>query len=99
MPTKHDKYYQLMRQTNQELFDMFATFTAGDLTDPKRAKEFEEVGLEILDTVRFWERKLCSGMERGRHAQYSNQLADKFWQQVRSDYPLIDQVGVKKVVN
>lgn len=98
MPTKHDKYYQLMILGNQELFARFSVFTQSDLSDPKKAQEFEEVGLEVLDTVRFWERKLCSGMERGRHAQYSNQLADKFWQQVRGDYPLIDQVGVKKVI-
>lgn len=86
-----------MRQSNQELFNRFGAFTTDSLSNPERSKDFEEVGLEVLDTVRFWERKLCSGMERGRHAQYSTQLADKFWQQVRSDYPLVDQVGVKKL--
>ncbi len=87
-----------MKQSNQELFNRFGGFTPDSLSNSEQSKSFEEVGLEVLDTVRFWERKLCSGMERGRHAQYSNQLADKFWQQVRGDYPLIDQVGVKKVV-
>ncbi len=97
MPTKHDKYYQLMRQSNQDLFDKFSAFTSDNLSSSQQATDFDEVGREVLDVIRFWERKLCSGMERGRHAQFSNQLADKFWQQVRNDYPLIDQVGVKKL--
>lgn len=95
MPTKHDRYYQLMLDANQPLFDSFAQasqdFQAANITQ----EQFDVVGRNVLDVVHFWERKLCSGMERGRHSQYSANLAEKFWQHVRSDYPLIDQVGIK----
>jgi hypothetical protein len=45
--------------------------------------------------IRFWERKLCSGMEKGNNSVYSNKLADKFWNEVRAYFPNIDQVGLK----
>lgn len=94
MPTKYDRYYQLMLQNNQALFTRFGLLSEKVAVDPTSKNEFDQVGLEVLDTIRFWERKLCAGMERGGHGQYSSTLAEKFWAKVRANYPLIDTVGV-----
>lgn len=95
--TKHHKYYQLMREKNTELFLSFAKLHEEAVLNPtKLSADFHRVGLEVADVCRFWERKLCSGMERGKFAQYSHSVADKFWQVIKKDFPLIDQVGVSK---
>ena len=64
--------------------------------NPKKfEKEFNSFGLDVVDTIRFWERKLCSGMEKSNNGVYSDKLADKFWEVVRERYSHIDMVGVK----
>lgn len=85
-----------MVEKNQALFKKFKLIHDTVWKNPQKiSEEFHTVGLEVTDTVRFWERKLCSGMERGKFAQYSQGLSEKFWQVVKKDFPLIDQVGVK----
>lgn len=93
--TKHHHYYQLMKDKNQELFDRFTqVHHQATLNPDKLSPDFHQIGLEVLDTIRFWERKLCSGMERGKFAQFSSTLSDKYWQLVRKEFSLIDKVGV-----
>lgn len=95
---KYKRYYTLMTDQNEKLFDEFEKLnTEFEINSKSRitATKFHKVGLEVLDVVRFWERKLCSGMERGNNSVYSDKLADKFWQEVRSRFSKIDMVGVK----
>ena len=85
-----------MSEQNADLFATFDNIHAEYILNPeKMAKEFDVVGLEVIDTIRFWERKLCSGMERSNNSVYSDKLADKFWEEVRNRYSHIDMVGVK----
>lgn len=93
--TKYAKYYQLMCQQHADVLDAFDPVHAQYALDQSNADEFHTVGLRALDVIRSWERRLCSGMERGQHAQYSANLAEKFWLLVKKRYPLIDSVGVK----
>ena len=81
---------------NQKMFDSFMTLHNNFALDPdKFAQQFHSEGLDVLDVIRFWERKLCSGMEKGKNSQYSSKLAEKFWDEVRKQYSQIDQVGVQ----
>ncbi len=85
-----------MSEQNADLFAKFDKIHAEYVLNPKKnEKEFNTVGLDVVDTVRFWERKLCSGMERSNNGVYSDKLADKFWEVVRERYSHIDMVGVK----
>ena len=94
--TKYKKYYTLMTTQNEALFAQFRkVHDAYSLDKKTHVAAFNTIGFDVVDTIRFWERKLCAGMERGAHNVYSNKLADKFWEEVRSEYPLIDLVGVK----
>lgn len=92
--TKHDKYFQLMSEKHQDLFNAFDPVHRQFALDKSNEAQFHQEGRRVVDVIRSWERRLCSGMERGQHAQYSQQLADKFWTKVRERYPLIDLVGV-----
>lgn len=93
---KFKKFFTLMCDQNTDLFSSFDKIHANYVLDPKKNEaQFHKVGLDVVDTIRFWERKLCAGMERGNNAVYSDKLADKFWEEVRSRYSHIDMVGVK----
>ncbi len=94
---KYKKYYQLMTEQNQALFDTFQIIHDGFVKQSDTwSDKFHTVGLEIVDVMRFWERKLCAGMERGAHAQYSNRVAEKFWEEIKKRFSHIELVGVKK---
>ena len=60
----------------------------------ENAERFHREGRDVLDVIRSFERKLCSGMERTNNSVYSDKVAEKFWDEVRKELPLIDQVGV-----
>lgn len=93
---KFKKFYTLMSEQNADQFAKFDKIHADYVMNPKKyEKEFNTAGLDVVDIIRFWERKLCSGMERSNNGVYSDKLADKFWDEVRVRYSHIDMVGVK----
>lgn len=93
--TKYQQYYELLVQNNRTLLAQFKPvhdrLAAGDNS---ATNDFHRLGRDVLDAIRSYERRLCSGMERTNNSVYSNQVAEKYWQLIRKDYPLIDQVGV-----
>jgi hypothetical protein len=94
--TKFKQYYQDMSDENTELFSQFQKIHDGYKIDRKQwSKQFHEVGKRVVEIMREWERKLCSGMERGNNAVYSSKLADKFWLEIKKRYSHIELVGVK----
>lgn len=96
--SKYQQYYQKMIDQNHKLFDQFARIHALYQIEPdKHQQDFHKIGMEVLDLVRDWERRLCAAMGKGQFASYSHRLAEKFWSLVRQDFSLIDQVGVKKI--
>ncbi len=94
--TKYKKYFQEMMDQNAELFKEFLPIHDGYKTDRKKwSKQFHEKGGQVVEVIRDWERRLCSGMERGNNAVYSSKLAEKFWGEVKELYSHIELVGVK----
>ena len=93
---KYKKYYELMLLQNKKVFDQFLEVHNLFVADQKKnAPQFHSLGRDVTDIIRFWERKLCAGMERGNNSQYSSKLAEKFWGEVRKTYTHIDLVGVE----
>ncbi len=87
-----------MTEQNEKLFNEFEKINNEfEMNGKSRltSTKFHKIGFEVVDVVRFWERKLCSGMERGNNSVYSDKLADKFWNEVRGRFSQIDMVGVK----
>lgn len=92
---KYRHFYQLMIERNAEIFKKFTQIHEGFSQNPADwADQFHTVGRDVLDVIRDWERRLCFGTEKGKYAQFSTQLAEKFWSEVKKEYPLIMQVGL-----
>jgi hypothetical protein len=94
--TKYKQYFQEMIDENQQLFTDFKEIHDGYKTDRKTwSKRFHEEGKKVVEIVRDWEQRLCSGMERGNNAVYSSKLSEKFWGEVKKLFSHIELVGVK----
>ena len=92
---KYRKIIDAMFAENADLFDEFAHIHNEYEKNPKKWQEkYNQVGVDVMDIMRDCERKLCHGMERGQYASYSAKLADQYWAEIRTHFPLIDQVGV-----
>lgn len=88
-------YYEMMVRKNGPLLASFKILHDNYNRDKKMyGAQFHRQGRDVLDVMRSYERKLCSGMERTKNSAYSDQLASKFWARIRQDYPLIDEVGL-----
>ena len=87
-----------MLAKNRELFIRFKLIHDQYLTNPKENEaQFNELGSKILEKIRFYENRLCGHSEQGQYSKFSANLADKFWTEVRKNYPRIDFVGIKRV--
>lgn len=94
--TKHEKYYVEMIEANQEIFNKFIDLHDKYSKEPNKwQNEFNTQGKKVVEIIRDWERRLCGHSEKGQYAKFSDKLADKFWNIVRTDFPKIDFVGVQ----
>jgi len=94
---KFKQYFKKMCEENKKEFEDFKLLHDKYAKDKKtHQSEFNQIGETIVEKIRQWENNLCSTMERGKNNPYSTRLAEKFWEEVRSFFPLIDFVGVEK---
>ncbi len=93
---KFKDYYQQMIDQNSKLFGDFLEIHDKFAKDKFTYQDqFNEQGKKVVEVIRDWERKLCTGMGKGAYSQYTHRLSDKFWELVRKEFALIDLVGVK----
>ena len=93
---KYLQVYRDMISQNQEIFDRFGIIHNQYSVEPKKYKdEFNQVGEQAMALIRRYEARLCSHSENSGFGKFSGGLAGKFWERLRSDFPLIDEVGVK----
>jgi hypothetical protein len=93
--TKYQEYFQRMLQENKSLFDEFKNIhDRYGLEEEKLQKEFNEIGSKVQTVIRNWEDKLCGRSEGSGYASYSGNLAQKFQDEVRKVFPLIDNIGI-----
>lgn len=94
--TKYRQYFQQMLDQHQAEFAAFKIVHDGYQTDRKQwSQRFHAEGQPIVDLIRDYERRLCSGMEKGKNALFSARVAEKFWAEVKTYLPLIERVGVR----
>lgn len=95
--TKYKRFYELMTEQNAQMLDEFQVIHDGFVADAdKWETQFHAVGRDVLDVMRDWERRLCSGMERGKNALYSQGVSEKFWTEIKKRFSHIELVGLKK---
>ncbi len=94
--TKFAQVYQEMVVQNQELFDTFKTIHANYMINRDAWQEkFNTVGGQVVEVIKKYENILCGKTEGGGYGKYSSNLSEKFWNEVRKNFPKIDFVGVK----
>jgi hypothetical protein len=87
-----------MVSENKEAFDKFTqAHFEYSIDQNKNQEKFNEEGEKILVIIKEWEDKLCSQSEKAGFANYTGNLAEKFQDEVKSHFPLIDHIGI--VVN
>ncbi len=93
--TKYKRYFQEMLKQNQKLFGEFEQIHEKYQKREISQEEYNRLGSKALEKVKEWESKLCLHMESGKYGNYSAQLAEKFRDEVRKKFPLIDFIGVE----
>lgn len=92
---KYQLFYELMIEDNKELFDQFKEVHQAFLLAPDANRmRFNQIGSEVLDVIRDYERRLCGKTESGKYGKFSSGLSQKFWDQIRKVYSKIDYVGI-----
>lgn len=96
MTVKYKEYVQKMLDENKNIFDTFQILHDNyGLNSNKYQDQFNREGEKILEIVREYEQRLCSNQERGMYNVFSGKLADKFQDELKKHFPLIDHVGLK----
>lgn len=80
---------------HKELFDNFTQVHDAFVLNPDANKiRFNQVGSQVLDVIREYERILCGKTESGQYGKFSTGLSQKFWDEIRKVYRKIDFVGI-----
>lgn len=97
--TKYQEYYKRMCEEHAETFQKFREVHTNYQNGHISQEEYNNEGKPIISLIREYEDRLCNHSEGSGYASYSGNLAEKFWGEIRKDFPLIDRVGViiKKV--
>jgi hypothetical protein len=94
--TKYKEYVQKMLSENKELFDEFRKLHDDYALNPNHLQDkFNKEGSKILEIIHEYENRLCANTERGIYNKYSGNLAEKFQDEVRTLFPMIDHVGIR----
>lgn len=93
---KYKQYFDDMLEIHHDLFELFKQVHDKFALEPdKFRKEFNTEGEKILAIIRRYENQLCGKSESGKYGKFSPNLSDKFWQEIRTYFPKIDEIGVE----
>jgi hypothetical protein len=80
---------------NKEAFENFTNAHFEYSTNEDKYQEkFNKEGEKILKIIHEWEDRLCSQSEKAGFGNYTGNLAEKFQDEVRKHFPLIDHIGI-----
>jgi hypothetical protein len=80
---KYERQYEQMLKDHQDSFDELKKLD-------RKSEEFKSLQLKVIRIIRKNEDQLCAKTENTKFANFSLQLADKFWELIRKDYPEVD---------
>jgi len=94
--TKFRDYFEKMLVENTKIFEEFRKIHLDYSIDRATNQDkFNDIGEKAVEIIREWDNRLCKNTERGMYSKFSANLSDKFWEEVRGHFPLIDRVGLK----
>ncbi len=79
-----------MLLANKELFEKYILLEATYKKDKAVKDELKQIKEQVLRVIQRNENKLCARSENTNHGMFSTGLADKFWTEVRQEFPCID---------
>jgi predicted nuclease with TOPRIM domain len=92
---KYKEYFKRMLEENKQLFEDFRKLhDKYALNEDELQEEFNKKGEKVLTIVRFWENRLCKNSETGGYGSFTTKLAEKFQNELRKEFPKIDNVGL-----
>lgn len=93
------KFRQVLKETyakHAEVFDALRPIHDSYAANRKAVQdEFNKAGEPVMVILKEAEQRLCRQTETGGYGVYSSKLADKFWAEVKKDWPFIEWIGVK----
>jgi len=93
--TKYKEYFDRMVQENKDAFDEFTKLHVDyGMDQEKHQQKFNADGAKILAIVHEWEDRLCRQSEKAGFGNYTTNLAEKFQEEVKKHFPLIDHIGI-----
>jgi len=93
---RYKEYLEKMLSENRELFDEFDVIHSKYvLNQDKYQDEFNTIGKKVNEIISEYESRVCANTERGMYNRFSGNLADKFRNEIRKIYPMIDHIGIK----
>ena len=95
MATKYKEYYEKMVEENKDIFDEFTkAHFEYSIDEDKNQENFNRIGKKVLDITHEWENRLCKTSEGAGFGNYTTNLAEKFQNEIKSHFPLIDHIGI-----
>ena len=92
--TKFKEYFQRMVEQNKNDFESFKIIHDEYALNPDRNQDkYNKEGKKIMFIIKEWESKLCHQQEK-TYSQYTGNLAEKFMEEVRKEFPMIDHIGI-----
>lgn len=92
---KYKKIFDEMVRQNKQVFEEFKEIHDQFAVQPNKWRTvFNTKGEEIQMIIRRYENRLCSKSENGGFGKFSGTLAEKFWEEIRKNFPKIDEIGV-----
>lgn len=92
---KYKEYVERMIQANEDLFEKFTKLEDKYSHDEDTfQEEFNKLGEKVVLITKEWEGKLCRQSEKAGYSSYTTALAEKFQNEVKKRFPLIDHVGI-----
>jgi hypothetical protein len=93
--TKYKETVQKMLAENKDIFDKFRLIhDRYGFEGDSLQEEFNTLGKEVMKIIREYENKLCNRSEGNGYASFTGNLAQKFMDEIRNVFPLIDRVGI-----
>ena len=93
---KYKEYVKKMLDENKDIFSEFTQIYAlYENDEAKYQDKFNKEGIKVQDIVREYEDRLCRHTEKGMYNMFSPKLAEKFQEEVKKYFPLIDHIGLK----
>jgi len=89
------RYKRLFKEMLEQNSALFSEFEILHNAKPRDLKEFNRIGELVMDLIRQYIDDLCRTSEGSGYGSTTQNLSDKFMNEVRSKFPDIDDIGIE----